>query len=180
MTFHRVIDGFCGWDIFPRPLERHSLVLWEPDPLRRGPAAPHRVVRQPSLREEDPHLTPPPCPHHTPAHSTTAKNREVLTPPNFPLHLPVALPTSTNWLEVLVTLYCHFCGVISPVVNQNTHVRVGVQNDLMTYKNDRVFLKPVGRCFIMRHFKQTIKEGEQNNRLLVTIILIVLIFPMFT
>lgn len=111
-------------------------ILWFSDSqIPSEGAQQHPAVRKPALKEEDPH---PPLlrPHHAPAHSTTAKNREVLAPPNFPLLLPVAFPTSTNWLEVLVTLYSHFYGVILPVVNQNTHVRVGVQNDLMTYKND--------------------------------------------
>lgn len=172
MKFHTVIERSGGWDTFPRPLERHSLVPSEG--AQQLPA-----VRKPTLRAgDDPHLSLP-RPHHVPAHSTATSSRGLPASPNFPLPL-AAFPTATKWWEVLVTLQCHFCGVVSPAVNQNAPIRVGVRNDLMTYKNDHVFLKPVGRGFILRRSQQTIKEGEQNTGLLVTTILSVLISPTFT
>lgn len=141
--------------------------------LRRGPATPSSEETHSEGGGGPPSFSAPPPPRACPQHCHHPAS------PNFPLPL-AAFPTSTKWWEVLVTLQCHFCGVVSPAVNQNAPIRVGVRNDLMTYKNDHVFLKPVGRGFILRRSQQTIKEGEQNTGLLVTTILIVLISPTFT
>lgn len=113
MTFHKALERspqLCEWNTFPTPLEKAffgSLVARSPQMESQ-----HPVIREPPLREDDPTSHPPlPPPRAYPHHHGQAlgvlKNRKLLLPPNY-LLLPVIFPTSTNWLEVLVTLYCHF------------------------------------------------------------------------